>query len=115
MLAMGAAAAAFTPARCVVLAEGATEMILPPTLLRAATGEALLPYQVAPGRSEVPKDFYPKLDLEGAKVAYIVDGDAGGNDLAKGLAKAGIPNHLIVRLDVAGLRTHWRRPRTEML
>lgn len=78
MIAMGAAAAAFTPARCVVLAEGATEMILLPSLLRSATGLEVLPYQVAPGLSEVPRDFYPSLDLEGAKVAYVLDGDSGG-------------------------------------
>lgn len=103
MLAMGAAAAAFTPARCVVLAEGATEMILLPTLLRAATGETSLLYQVAPGLSEVPKDFYPQLDLEGAKVAYLLDGDDGGDRLEKDLIKSGIPGKLIVRLDAAGV------------
>lgn len=103
MLAMGAAAAAFTPARCVVLAEGATEMILLPTLVRAATRQASLPYQVAPGLSEVPKDFYSQLDLEGAKVAYLLDGDNGGDELDRGLAKAGVPTGLIVRLQVPGV------------
>ncbi len=102
MLAMGAAAAAFTPVRCVVLAEGATEMILLPTLVRAATGEGSLPYQIAPGLSEVPKDFYPSLDFEGAKVAYLLDGDKGGDDLEKGLVNAGVPKNLVCRLAVAG-------------
>ncbi|WP_120520792.1 AAA family ATPase [Arthrobacter celericrescens] len=103
MLAMGAAAAAFTPARCVVLAEGATEMILLPTLLRTAIAMESLPYQVAPGLSEVPKDFYSKLDLEGAKVAYLLDGDGGGDELQKGLVRAGVSETLIVRLDVPGI------------
>ena len=103
MLAMGAAAAAFTPARCVVLAEGATEMILLPTLIRVATDEDSLPYQVAPGLSEVPKDFYPKLDLEGAKVAYVLDGDAGGRELEKSLIKAGVPKDPIVSIGVSGI------------
>lgn len=103
MLAMGAAAAAFTPARRVVLAEGATEMIMLPTLIRSATGETTLPYQVAPGLSEVPKDFYPKLDLEGAKVVYLLDGDTGGDELEKGLVSAGVPKELIARLAVAGV------------
>lgn len=103
MLAMGAAAAAFTPARCVVLAEGATEMILLPTLLRSATSSESLAYQVAPGLSEVPIGFYPKLDLEGAKVAYLLDGDRGGDDLEAALTKAGVPRDLIVRLDVSGI------------
>lgn len=103
MLAMGAAAAAFTPARHVVLAEGATEMIMLPTLLRAATELPALPYQVAPGLSEVPKDFLPQLDLEAAKVAYLVDGDDGGRSLKVVLVEAGIPDDLIAELAVPGL------------
>jgi energy-coupling factor transporter ATP-binding protein EcfA2 len=103
MLAMGAAAAAFTPARFVVLAEGATEMILLPTLIRAATGETDLPYQVAPGLSEVPNDFLPKLDLEAAHVAYMVDGDDGGAKLKAALTDAGVPESLIVDLGVPGI------------
>jgi predicted ATP-dependent endonuclease of OLD family len=96
MLAMGAAAAAFTPARSVVLAEGATEMILLPSLLRAATGLTELPYQVAPGLSEVPNDFLPELDLEAARIAYLVDVDDGGAALRKSLLKAGIPENIII-------------------
>jgi len=103
MLAMGAAAAAFTPARFVVLAEGATEMILLPTLIRAATGKTDLPYQVAPGLSEVPKDFLPKLDLEAAHVAYMVDGDDGGAKLKTALTEAGVPETLIADLGVPGI------------
>jgi hypothetical protein len=100
---MGAAAAAFTPARYVLLAEGATEMILLPTLLRTVTGGEDLPYQVAPGLSEVPKDFLPKLDLEAAKVAYLVDSDGGGDALVALLAEGGVPAKLIVRLGFPGV------------
>lgn len=103
MIAMGAAAAAFTPARFVVLAEGATEMIMLPSLVRAATGLDTLPYQVAPGLSEVPRDFYASLDLEGAKVAYLLDGDAQGNLTKKHLVKSGVPEQRIVLLPVPGL------------
>lgn len=103
MLAMGAAAAAFTPARFVVLAEGATEMILLPTLIRAATGQTNLPYQVAPGLSEVPNDFLLKLDLEAAHVAYMVDGDDGGAKLKTALTEAGVPESLIADLGVPGI------------
>lgn len=103
MLAMGAAAAAFTPARRVVLAEGATEMILLPSLMRTAVDEASLGYQVAPGLSEVPKDFFPMLDLEAAKVAYLLDGDDGGEALQEALADAGISQDLIVRLEAPGI------------
>ncbi len=103
MIAMGAAAAAFTPARCVVLAEGATEMILMPSLLRSATGLDVLPYQIAPGLSEVPRDFYTSLDLEGAKVAYLLDGDTAGETLRKGLMRHGVPDSRIVMGPVPGI------------
>lgn len=103
MIAMGAAAAAFTPARCVVLAEGATEMILLPSLLRGATTLEVLPYQVAPGLSEVPRDFYTSLDLEGAKVAYLLDGDAAGRLLKKELLRHGVPEERIVMSPVPGV------------
>jgi hypothetical protein len=53
--------------------------------------------------SEVPKDFYSKLDLEGAKVAYVLDSDAGGDELRKGLVKAGVPEDLIVSIGVSGI------------
>lgn len=103
MLAMGAAAAAFTPARYVVLAEGATEMILLPTLLRKATSETELPYQVAPGLSEIPNKLLPNLDLEAARVAYLVDGDNGGTKLREALIKAGVPENLIAKLGALAL------------
>ena len=44
MIAMGAAAAAFTKARAVVLAEGASDMILLPSLIKAAVGVDALEY-----------------------------------------------------------------------
>jgi ABC-type transport system involved in cytochrome c biogenesis ATPase subunit len=102
MFAMGASAAAFTPARCAVIAEGATDMLLLPSLVRAAIPIEKLPYQVAPGLSEVPRDLYPELDFEAAKVAFLVDGDSGGNDLAKLLGRE-VPEDRIVKLGVPGI------------
>lgn len=102
MFAMGASAAAFTPARCAVIAEGATDMILLPTLMRAATNLESLPYQVTPGLSEMPKDSYPELDFQAAKVAFLVDGDGGGDELAKAIGRA-IPDNRIVKIDVHGI------------
>lgn len=103
MMAMGAAAAAFTPARRVVLAEGATEMILLPTLMRQALGVEELPYQVAAGLAEAPRDLLSKLDLEAARVAYLVDGDDGGNELKRALMDVDVPENLIAELDVPGI------------
>jgi len=98
MLAMGAGAAAFSPARFVVLAEGASEMLVLPSLIRAATGVESLGYQVAPGLSETPTHIFPELELEGARVAFLVDDDDGGKELKKRLAEGGVPGHLIVQL-----------------
>lgn len=98
MLAMGAGAAAFSTARYVVLAEGASEMLLLPSLLKAALGVADLAYQIAPGLSEVPPEMYPELDLAGARVAYLVDGDKGGLDRRKALVVGGVPEDRIVTL-----------------
>jgi predicted ATPase len=98
MLAMGAGAAAFSAARFVVLAEGASEMLMLPTLIRSAIGVDDLDYQVAPGLSEVPTAMYPELDLEGARVAYLVDGDEGGQARKKALIEGGVPEARIVTL-----------------
>lgn len=103
MLAMGAAAAAFTPARSVVLAEGASEMILLPTLLRAVTGESEMPYQVAPGLSEIPTGLLPTLDLEAARVAYLVDADGGGERIRMALISCGVPETSICSLGMPGV------------
>ena len=82
MLAMGANALAFTPSRRAVIAEGASDAILLPSLIR----EALPPdqqneplgYQVAPGVADVHPDAAADLELEAGGVAYLVDGDSGG-------------------------------------
>lgn len=98
MLAMGAGAAAFSAARKVVLAEGATEMLMLPSLIKAAMDAEDLDYQVAPGLSEVPASMYTELDLEGARVAFLVDGDKGGKELREALIEAGVPEDRIVTL-----------------
>lgn len=103
MLAMGAGAAAFSAARYVVLGEGASEMLLLPSLIKAAIDAPDLEYQVAPGLSEVPPDMYPELDLAGARVAYTLDGDKGGRDRRTALIEGGVPEDRIVMLDALTL------------
>lgn len=102
MVALGASAAAFTPARCAVVGEGATEMILLPTLMRKATSLDNLPYQVTPGLSEIPDEAYPDLDFQAAKVAFLVDGDKGGANLAKRIGRK-VPANQIATLSVHGI------------
>lgn len=103
MLAMGAGAAAFSAARRVVLTEGASEMLLLPSLIKSAIETADLEYQVAPGLSEVPTSMYPELDLEGARVAFLVDGDPGGRDIKAALLKSGVPESRIATLEALTL------------
>lgn len=103
MLAMGAGAAAFSTARYVVLGEGASEMLLLPTLIKKAINVPDLEYQIAPGLSEVPADLYPELDLAGARVAYLVDGDKGGKERRTSLIAGGVSAERIVTLDALTL------------
>lgn len=103
LLAMGAGAAAFSTARYVVLGEGASEMLMLPTLIKRAIDVSDLEYQVAPGLSEVAPEMYPELDLAGARVAYLVDGDQGGNDRRTALIAGGVPEERIVSLEAVTL------------
>ncbi len=98
MLAMGAGAAAFSAARFVVLGEGASEMLMLPSLIKAAIDESDLEYQVAPGLSESPTEMYPELDFEGARVAFLVDGDQGGKDRRAALIAGEVPEGRIAEL-----------------
>jgi ABC-type transport system involved in cytochrome c biogenesis ATPase subunit len=98
MLAMGAGAAAFSAARFVVLAEGASEMLMLPSLIKAAIELPDLEYQIAPGLSEAPTEMYPELDLAGARVAFLVDGDQGGKDRRRALIAGGVPEERIKEL-----------------
>lgn len=94
LFAMGATAAAFSVCRRAVLAEGPSEMILLPTMLRLATGAATLDYQVAPGLATVQPGFVRGGEVA-AKLAYLVDGDLGGKEHADHLIAAGVlPHHI---------------------
>jgi ABC-type transport system involved in cytochrome c biogenesis ATPase subunit len=84
MLAMGATALAFTPARFAVVGEGRTEAIVLPTLLREARGGdpyRRLGFQVVPGLSEVHRDDVPDLERQAGHVVFLRDSDTGGKRL----------------------------------
>ncbi len=66
-------------------------MLVLPSLIKKAVGAEDLDYQVAPGLSEVAPEMYPELDLAGARVAYLVDGDQGGRDRRDALIAGGVP------------------------
>ena len=105
MLAMGANALAFTPARRVVVGEGASECILLPTLLREAANNDQLDFQVAPGLSNVSATAMRDVLSMAGEVAYLVDGDDAGHDLRDQLVKLGFPeNRIVSYTDVGRLK-----------
>ncbi|PVG82132.1 hypothetical protein DDE18_15770 [Nocardioides gansuensis] len=103
LMALGAGAAAFAPSRYAVLGEGATEMLLLPTLIREALNvDEQLDYQVAAGLAEVANSDLRDLELEAPRVVYAVDGDAGGDAHVTRLRAAGVPPDRIVQLGGPG-------------
>lgn len=99
LLAMGASALAFAPARraLMVVGEGGTETILLPSLFAEVSNEPL-DFQVLPGIANISRDKVPDLDLEAPRVVYLVDGDGGGRANRKTLREGGVPNHRILSL-----------------
>jgi predicted ATP-dependent endonuclease of OLD family len=89
LFAMGAGAAAFSMCRNAVLAEGASDMVLLPTLLRKATRLDDLDYQVAPGLANAHGSGI-RVEEVAARVVYLIDGDAGGRTHATALKQVGV-------------------------
>lgn len=98
MMAMGASVLALVPTRRAVIAEGASETILLPTLLREVTGQEGLEFQVAPGLATVGNRDLETLELEAPVVAYLVDGDDGGDAHRDRLTSAGVKAETIIQL-----------------
>lgn len=74
---MGAEAAAFSAFRRAVLAEGVSEMILLPTLLRNASDGSQLNFQVAFGLSNL--SAARAINEVALITTFLVDGDASGD------------------------------------
>lgn len=90
LYAMGAGAAAFSRCRWAVLGEGASEMIVLPTLIRHATGLEDLPYQVAPGLASA-RGHGMDVEEVAARVIYLTDGDKSGAKYLAELRAANVP------------------------
>lgn len=96
LFAMGAEAAAFSAFRRALLAEGASEMILLPTLLRNATGGTRLDFQVAFGLSNLS---VPRAISSVALITtFLVDGDRSGDEKRSQLIAAGVPEGHVFQL-----------------
>lgn len=97
LFAMGAGAAAFSMCRNAVLAEGASDMVLLPSLLRQATGLDELDYQVAPGLANAHGSGI-RVEEVAARVVYLTDGDEGGQQHETALRDINVNRHRIFRL-----------------
>lgn len=102
LIGMGASAFAFTATQRAVIAEGMSDGMLYPSLIREATGDGDIGYQVTPGFAEVHADRIEDLDLVASRVAFLADGDAGGTNGANELKDAGVLAEQIVFLGGEG-------------
>ncbi|WP_158543180.1 MULTISPECIES: AAA family ATPase [unclassified Haloferax] len=89
MGAMGLGPLAFSMTRNALIAEGPSETILLPTLIRQATGKSELQYQVAPGASNVGGAGLPELLSETGRSVILLDGDDAGVKSKKTLTDTG--------------------------
>jgi predicted ATP-dependent endonuclease of OLD family len=98
VFAMGATTFAFLPARHVLMVEGNSDAMLYPTLFREASETELLDFQVVPRLATVTPSRLPQLLSDGGAVAFLVDGDAAGDEYCRALLRAGVPAHRIFSL-----------------
>lgn len=96
LFAMGAQVASFSAFRRAVLAEGVSEMILLPTLMRNATNGLELDFQVAFGLSNMSAPS--ALGTVALRTTFLVDGDASGDTKSDQLEAAGFPRSHIFKL-----------------
>lgn len=96
LFAMGAGAAAFSALRRAVLAEGVSEMILLPTLLRRASRGKQLDFHVAYGLSNMSAS--QAIGSTALITAFLVDGDVSGDAKRAELMAAGVPQSHIFQL-----------------
>ena len=98
LLVMGASTAALTPHRFAVATEGTSDFILLPSLLREATGQHALPFQIVPGLAQLARSDIPRIDGESDAVVYLTDGDKAGKDIRTLVKGAGVPERRILQL-----------------
>lgn len=101
LMAMGADAVAFTPARFAIITEGPSDALLLPALMRAALNsppDAPLGLQVAGGLAWTPPRRLSDLEAEAAHVVYLTDSDKEGKKYAADLKDAGVSPQRIFSL-----------------
>jgi hypothetical protein len=104
LMAMGAASLAFVPLRPAVIAEGGSDLVLLPSLLREAIERDHLGFAVVPGSSSAPPDRIAGLSLQGVRTAWILDADDSGRHRRDDLVSAHIPaDHIFLLADNGNL------------
>lgn len=99
---MGASLLALTVPRFAVIAEGPSDAILLPSILRLVSGGAPLPYRVVPGLSEIKNEHMPRLQSHAGSIVCLVDGDGGGRRTERNLTKNKIPRDRVLSLGKIG-------------
>jgi AAA ATPase domain/AAA domain len=105
LMAMGADAVAFTPARHAVITEGPSDALLLPALIRAALDRPTdfpLGLQVAGGLAWTPPRRLSKLESEAAHVVYLTDSDEEGEKYQADLKDVGVSDDRIFSLPTSG-------------
>lgn len=91
LFAMGSRLLSLTIPRYGVVAEGPSDAVLLPSLLREAAGINALPYRVVAGLSELAKEDVWRLQEQAGKVICLTDGDDNGDELRRRLTQGGMP------------------------
>lgn len=95
---MGASQLSFIAIRQSVFVEGATDMLLLPTLFRQSLSIEHLGFQIVQGIAMTAKADYGLLENHAPKVAFLVDNDQEGAKYKRELKKAGIEDTRIFQL-----------------
>jgi len=95
---MGASQLSFMAIRECVFVEGATDMLLLPTLFRQATQNNYLGFQIVQGIAMTATANFGLLPNHAPKVAFLVDDDQAGRIYIKQLKKSGIEESKIFNL-----------------
>ncbi|MFN8519419.1 MAG: AAA family ATPase [Chloroflexota bacterium] len=96
--AMGATSVQLAPARHVVFCEGPADPLILPSLLREARPEHGPPFQMVGRLSEASRPELARMSDEAVHVAFLVDGDESGREIAKTLKDLGVKTARIVTI-----------------
>lgn len=89
LFSMGASMLALTVPRYALIAEGPSDAVLLPTLLREAADLEALPYRVVPGLADIADPRASSVSQHGGAVACLSDGDTAGRERLQQIRDSG--------------------------